>query len=247
MKRIGQSHAFTSSLNTIFVTLAANEFMSAKEDLVVMIKTLTGAILDEEANNTIQVNGDAAHLFCVENQSSLVNWNAGDLELSLCAGEQFAQGELYIFSFDVVNPSKPQDAAMVSIGVRDSEGKIVMPMFPMDVPSTFEDGGVLEASGFLDPMRVVNIGFSEKMISQSNYFAGGLNTLTMSFQSTLQVCVVFCFVRGHTKTHINTRMHLDVFICVDDIDTCYIILYVYIHILYVVSICSHARAQRTCR
>jgi hypothetical protein len=189
----------------------------------------------------------AAHLEAAPNMHCVVNFVPTLVEQLDDYARQFAQGELYIFSFDVVNPSKPQDAAMVSIGVRDSEGKIVMPMFPMDVPSTFEDGGVLEASGFLDPMRVVNIGFSEKMISQSNYFAGGLNTLTMSFQSTLQVCVVFCFVRGHTKTHINTRMHLDVFICVDDIDTCYIILYVYIHILYVVSICSHARAQRTCR
>jgi hypothetical protein len=160
--------------------------MAGKQNLIIVIKTLTGARLEEETD-TISIVGDASNLFCVHSESSLARWNAGELELSLCAGEQFAKDVMYVFSFHLVNPSQPQEAASVSIGVRDSDGNTVMPMFPMDVPSTYADGGALEASGFLDPMRVVNIGFSEKMISQTNYFAGSLNTLVVCLQSTLQV------------------------------------------------------------
>ena len=160
-KHISQSTVSASSTNTITMTIEMYSALLLHEAATISISGILGSTTP---SGTVTVHSPNGTSFTSVFGTSAV-WHQGNGSLILTLISDSAEGETYIFSFDVMNPSDGRNATVVDIVSTGTQSSL----HRMD-----------SLPGNLAPMLVAD--FFTKSVGQSEVGQGATNIITVTLQ-----------------------------------------------------------------
>jgi hypothetical protein len=184
---IGQSNPLAAGKNTITVMIKTNTTLESQGEKksTLTISGLTGAPdiakLEVGIIGLTRNNGQTSPELLVSQGELML----GTLKLTINQGYMLAEGVVCVISFEITNPSAAQEAAAVTIAASSGTGSENYPSAELTTdPSSADRYGVTDGG---KPMKVVVPSFIAKSIGQSNPVASGLNNITVTIQTNINL------------------------------------------------------------
>ncbi|KAJ1465309.1 hypothetical protein T484DRAFT_1865306, partial [Baffinella frigidus] len=188
-RAIGQSSPFSGLMNTITVTFASTVQFSGAAGAEI---TVTGLNAGEQAWPNVSLSGASASSFCVGPElgdvgRSYYSAETGSARLAVCAGSVVAAGQIHVLSFQLRNPPFSQPSSGNSIAGRSFSSNPVQSFAIAETPLVVQGLTVWDVVNATDPLRVLVPTFEFSFMSQSNFYGGEVNTLSLQLRTTVEL------------------------------------------------------------